>query len=25
MAETIPGVVKVENELRVLPYIPVGG
>ena len=24
MAETIPGVVKVENEIRVLPYLPVG-
>lgn len=24
MAETIPGVVKVENEIRVLPYMPVG-
>lgn len=24
MAQTIPGVVKVENEIRVLPYLPVG-
>jgi hypothetical protein len=25
MAETIPGVVKVENALRVLPNLPMGG
>lgn len=24
MAETIPGVVKVENEIRVLPFLPAG-
>jgi len=24
MAETIPGVRKVENEIRVLPYLPMG-
>lgn len=24
MAQTIPGVTKVENEIRVLPYLPVG-
>jgi CBS domain-containing protein len=24
MAQTIPGVAKVENEIRVLPYMPVG-